>query len=60
MLYVDQLKVVQPGTGLWTALEAMDQGGVNQLPVIEDGRVIGMLTREGVNSYLGILRELGV
>lgn len=60
MLCVDQLKVVQPGTALWTALEAMDRAGVNQLPVIEEGRVMGMLTREGVISYIRTLRELNV
>jgi len=38
----------------------MDRDGVNQLPVMEDGQIQGMLSREDVVSYLRTLRELGV
>ena len=37
----------------------MDRDGVNQLPVMADGRVVGMLTREDVISFLRTLQELG-
>jgi len=37
----------------------MDRDGVNQLPVTEDGRIVGMLTRADVISYLSTLKELG-
>jgi Zn-dependent protease/predicted transcriptional regulator len=46
-------------TGLWEAMEEMDRDGVNQLPVMEDGQVQGMLTREDVISYLRKLSEKG-
>ena len=36
----------------------MDRDGVNQLPVTADGRVLGMLSREDVISYLQTLRQL--
>ena len=36
----------------------MDRDGVNQLPVTADGRVLGMLSREDVISYLRTLQEL--
>ena len=57
MLPVGRLKQIHPDTELWTAMEAMDRDGVNQLPVMTDGKIQGMLTREDVISYLRTLRE---
>ena len=37
----------------------MDRDGVNQLPVLVDGRSAGMLSREDTISYLRTLQELG-
>ncbi len=59
MVPLERLKVTQPTAGLWTALQLMDRDGVNQVPVIDQGRVVGMLTREDVISFLRTLRELG-
>lgn len=59
MLPLDQLRKLTPDTGLWPALQQMDRDGVNQLPVMEGGRVAGMLTRQDVISYLTTLEELG-
>ena len=59
MLPLEQLKRIDPDTELWAALQKMDRDGVNQLPVTRDNRVLGMLTREGVITFLGTLRELG-
>jgi Zn-dependent protease/predicted transcriptional regulator len=43
-------------TELWDAIEEMDRDGVNQLPVMADGRIEGMLSREDIISYLRELR----
>jgi CBS domain-containing protein len=59
MIPAAQVKTVRPGTDLWTALAEMDRDGVNQLPVMTDGHVLGMLSREDVVSFLRTLRELG-
>ena len=53
-----QMKKVGPDTGLWEALEEMDRDGVNQLPVMADGQIQGMLSREDVVSYLRTLTQL--
>jgi signal-transduction protein with cAMP-binding, CBS, and nucleotidyltransferase domain len=53
------LKRTDPDTQLWTALQQMDRDGVNQLPVTRDGHVFGMLSREGVITFLRTLQELG-
>jgi Zn-dependent protease len=59
MLPLDELKRIAPETDLWAALEKMDRGGVNQLPVTRDRHVVGMLSREDVISFLRTLQELG-
>jgi len=59
MLPLEKLKRIQPDTGLWTALQLMDRDGVNQLPVMTDSRVVGMLSREDVITFLRTLQELG-
>ena len=53
-----RMKRIRPTTGLWEAIRKMDHDGVNQLPVTEDGRILGVLTRADVIGYLRTLREL--
>lgn len=59
MLPLEQSKCVDPDTELWAALQKMDRDGVNQLPITRDHRVIGMLSREDVITFLRTLKELG-
>jgi Zn-dependent protease/CBS domain-containing protein len=59
MTSIASVKRIKPTTGLWEAMTEMDHDGVNQLPVTEDGRILGMLTRADVISYLRTLQELG-
>jgi CBS domain-containing protein len=53
------MRWVRPDTRLWVALQEMDRDGVNQLPVMANGHILGMLTRDGIIGFLRILRELG-
>lgn len=59
MTPIARVKRIKPTTGLWEAMTEMDRDGVNQLPVMEDGRILGMLTRADVISYLRTLQKLG-
>ena len=59
MLPLEQLKCIDPDTELWSALQKMDRNGVNQLPVIRDRHVIGMLSREDAITLLRTLQEFG-
>jgi Zn-dependent protease/predicted transcriptional regulator len=52
MIPVSQMKQISPDSELWDAIEEMDRDGVNQLPVMIDGQIQGMLTREDVIDYL--------
>jgi Zn-dependent protease len=58
MVPLDRLKKLAPSAELWSALEEMDRNGVNQLPVATDGRVVGMLGREDVITFLRTLHEM--
>ncbi len=59
MLPMEQLKCVGPDAELWSALEMMDRNGFNQLPVVRDRHVIGMLSREDAITFLATLQQFG-
>ena len=59
MIPVAKLKRVRPDTDLEAALEEMDRDGVNQLPVMVNGQLMGMLTREDLVGFLRRLRPPG-
>jgi Zn-dependent protease/CBS domain-containing protein len=56
MIPADQMHQVSPETNLWEALQKMDEEGVNQQPVIENGQLLGVLSRDGI---IGFLRDHG-
>jgi Zn-dependent protease len=60
MTPVSRLKAVGPDDGLWTALQEMTEDGVNQLPVMEEGRLIGMLARDNLLSFIRVRADLGL
>jgi hypothetical protein len=53
------VKRVALETGLWWVLHQMDQDGIKQLRVVIDSRIVGMLNREDVITFLRTLQELG-
>jgi CBS domain-containing protein len=57
---LDQLHVVGPQTSLWDALSKMTEVNVNQVPVVMDGKMVGMVTRENLLSFIRRRSELGV
>lgn len=52
------MKWVRPEMDLEVAVEDMGCDGVNQLPVMADGRMVGMLTRGDTISFLRRLQPL--
>lgn len=44
---------IAPGESVFTAYEQMDQAGVERLVVVDDGRVVGVLTKSTVMRELG-------
>jgi CBS domain-containing protein len=59
MIPVEQMKRIWPAAELVDALGEMDRDGVNQLPVMVDNQIQGILGRDDVISLLRTLSELG-
>jgi Zn-dependent protease/predicted transcriptional regulator len=59
MIPTGQVKQISPDTEIWEAIEKMDRDGVNQLPVMLDSQIQGILTREDVISYIRSLSSGG-
>jgi len=58
MTPISEVKRTSPDVGLEQALEQMGTDGVNQMPVMKDGQIEGMLRREDIINYLKLLQNL--
>jgi len=56
----DDLHIVPPEMPVAEALEIIGREGVNQLPVVTDGRLKGLITREQIINYLFTRQELNL
>jgi Zn-dependent protease/CBS domain-containing protein len=54
----EKLITAHPNMPLVTALQQMEQNRVQQLPVLQDGALIGILNRENVINYLNVSTRL--
>ncbi len=54
-----QLGVAQASENALSILERMNESGINQILVVSEGRVIGLVTRESLTGFLRIHSELG-
>jgi len=54
------LHVVTPQQSLNDVLPLMVGRDVNQLPVVQDGRLVGVLSRDAIMRYLEVRRSLGL
>jgi Zn-dependent protease len=58
MTPMDEVIITASNVELTNALERMGADGVNQMPVIDNGHIKGMLSREDITSYLHLLQKL--
>ena len=58
MIPAARMRSARPDAELKTALAEMDRDGVSQLPVMVDHRVVGMLRREDIISFLRAAQQL--
>ncbi len=56
----DQLRIVRPEDDLSTAVQALAEGDLNQLPVVKEHRLVGLLTRSNLIRFMRIREELGL
>ncbi|MEJ2735551.1 MAG: site-2 protease family protein [Anaerolineae bacterium] len=57
MIPATRAKSIGPDSELSIVLQQMDRSGATQLPVMANGRIVGMLTREDIMRFLRTLRE---
>ncbi len=55
---LNEVKIVDVNHPLEEALKEMDKDGVNQMPVMEDGKIVGMLNRESILSFIANINLL--
>ncbi len=60
MIPLSRLHVVAPQQSLNDVLPLMNDHDVNQLPVVQDGTLVGILSRDAIIRYLEARRGLGV
>lgn len=59
MLAADHLTVASPDEPLVQALRDLSKDDINQLPVVDQGHLVGLLTRSDVIRYLQVRQEIG-
>jgi len=59
MLPLSELHTITPEEDMMEAMKEMDSDGVNQLPVMRDGHMVGLLSRQSIITYLRNAQELG-
>ncbi len=60
MTPIQRLVGVQAQTGLLEALQQMEEAQVGQAPVLAEGRVVGLLSRDQVLRFIRLRRKLAV
>ena len=60
MTPVDALLRARSDEDVLTLLQRMDEANVNQVPVMEDGHLLGMITRANLLHYMRLRSELGM
>lgn len=58
VLPLDAVKKVRSSDPITQVLQWMDEDGVNQLPVMDDGKLLGMIRRDNLLGYIRTRAEL--
>jgi Zn-dependent protease/CBS domain-containing protein len=56
MVPLERIATTEPDEGLWAALEKMTRSGGNLLAVVDEGGIVGVLSREDILHYIAELR----
>jgi Zn-dependent protease/CBS domain-containing protein len=60
MTRIDGVLRVPPDEDVWTVLQQMDEADVNQVPVMDNGRFLGLVTRDNLLHNIRVRAELAV
>jgi CBS domain-containing protein len=56
----DRLKAVPPTEDLSSVLKVMTESDINQVLVVENGSIVGVIGRDNLLGFINIRTELGV
>jgi Zn-dependent protease len=59
MTHFANLKSVSPDEDLATVLKILTEQNINQLPVVKDDNIVGMIARDNLLSFISVRSELG-
>jgi CBS domain-containing protein len=59
MTRIDSMLRVHPEDDLWSVLQQMDENQVDQVPVLDSGSFLGMITRDHLLNNIRLRAELG-
>jgi Zn-dependent protease/CBS domain-containing protein len=59
MVRVEKLNTIDPKAELWTAMEKMGRDGINEMPVMLENNLVGMLSMGDIVKYLHTLQLVG-
>jgi CBS domain-containing protein len=60
MVPVDKLIIARPDQDVLSIMEQVAEHGIEQIPVISEGRVIGLIDCDNLMKFLRIRSELGI
>jgi len=60
MTPLDKLKWVRPDEELSSVLRILTENNVNQVPVVQDNKIIGMVSRESLLNFVHVRSRLGL
>ena len=60
MVPAGQIKVARPGQDVMNIMAEMSESAINQMPVVDEGRVIGLITRDNLSRALRTRNDLGI
>ena len=56
----DKLKWVRPDEELFSVFRILTENDINQVPVVQDNQIVGMVTRENLLNFVNIRSGLGI
>jgi Zn-dependent protease/CBS domain-containing protein len=58
MTPLERLKYVKPDEDLNTVLQTMAQNDINQVPVMQDSNIVGIVARDNIINFINVMGEL--
>jgi Zn-dependent protease/CBS domain-containing protein len=59
MTNLENMKSVSPNDDLSSVLRLMVEGDINQVPVLQEANIVGMISRDNLLSFINVRGELG-